>query len=494
MKIKRILCVAAFCLIAPAAFAQPAAGNRPALDPAKLDEAQIAQVQVPSALLRLATIYKQGGDYMRLAWTLQRLIVLQPNNGDLKLALATDYARQGEKTRTYDLLLTMQKQGYGYDLADNPNFAKVADTKVWKYIVDALKTNLKPFGEGKVAFTLPQGDHLFESLAFDPARKQLLVGSVRDGTIQRVGKDGKLGNFIAPGADNGLWSVYAMAVDADDDALWVASTSSVYFKGFAKADYGKAGVFKFRLSTGKLLDKYLLTPETQPQTLSSIAVGRGGLVFAADGLRNVIYRLDGGALKPMVANPKLTSLRGLCVSDDGKALYFADYALGIFGVDLAAGQGFDLAYDPARLALGGIDGLYCYDHTLVAIENGMSPQRVMRLALDDGGRKILKAVPLDVANPAFALPTYGTIDGDGLYFIANSQKNAYGTYGTPKDGAKLEPVRVFRSNLRFAWKEGGIDTQPQPLRPQPKAPISTSKPGSGVFATVEGGSESVTGN
>ena len=152
-------------------------------------------------------------------------------------------------------------------------------------------------------------------------------------------------------------------------------------------------------------------------------------MFAADGVRNLIYRLDGGALKPMVENPKLTSMRGLAVSGDGKTLYFADYPLGIFGVDLAAGKAFDLDYSADKLVLGGIDGIYWYDGTLVVIENGMSPKRVMRLKLDKDGHSIERAMPLDVANPAFGLPTYGTIDGDGLYFIANSQKNDYDAYG-----------------------------------------------------------------
>ena len=487
MKIKRIMCVVFLSVSASLAAAAPG-GGQPRIDPATLSEAQIAQTQAPTALYRLAAMYKQKGDFERLTWTLQRLIALQPNSGDLKLALATTYAMQGIKSKTYDTLLGMQRQGYGYDLAANPNFAKVADTKAWTFIVDALKNNLKPFGEGKIAFSLPAGDTLFESLAFDPKRHQFLVGSVREGTIYRVGKDGKLTAFITPGPANGLWSTYAMAADAANDALYVASTASVYFKGFSQADYGNAGVFKFQLSSGKLLDKYLLKPDPKPRTLSSIAVGPNGQVFAADGLRNIIYRLDGGQLKPMVENPHLTSIRGLALSPDGNRLYFADYALGVLGVDLAAGKGFDLKYDPAKLVLGGIDGLYCYENTLVAIENGMSPHRVMRLTLDDSGRSVTRAVPLDAGNPALALPTYGAIDGDGLYFVANSQKNQYDAYGTPKDTAKLDPVHVFRSDLRFAWKEGGIEM------PRMPSVMSVSRPGIGQFINVQGGSESVTGN
>ncbi|MEO6687779.1 MAG: hypothetical protein ABIS07_09490 [Dokdonella sp.] len=498
MKIKRILCAAVFCAATSTAFAQtaPVSGNAPQIDPATLTEAQISQAQVPEALYRLAAAYKQTGDYERLTWTLKRLVALLPNSGDLKLGLATTYAMQGEKTRTYDTLLEMQRAGFGYDLAGNPNFAKVADTKVWSHILDALKINLKPFGEGKIAFSLPKGDTLFESLVFDPKRQQFLAGSVREGKIYLVDKSGKLQDFITPNAENGLWSVYAMAADPDSDALYVASTSSVYFKDFAKADFGKAGVFKFSLSSGKLVEKYLLEPDPQPRTLSSIAVGKNGMVFAADGVRNVIYRLDGKALKPMVENPKLTSLRGLAVSGNGKTLYFADYALGLFGVDLAAGSGFDLAYDPAKLVLGGIDGVYWYDDALIVIQNGMTPHRVMRLKLGNDGRQVVQSTPLDAGNAAFTLPTFGTINGDGLYFVANSQKDDYGTYGTPKDGAKLEPVHVFRSDLRFASQEpvpaGGTAIPPllrMPRQPAANAP-PTSAASNGAFGNVEAGAQS----
>jgi sugar lactone lactonase YvrE len=488
MKIKHIACALVFGAFALSVSAQQRGG----LDPATLSEAQIAQTKLPAALYRLAGIYTPAGDWQRMGWALERLSELQPNVGEVKLSLATAYALQDDKTRAYDLLLAMQKQGYGYDLAGDTNFAKVADTKVWKYIVEGLQSNLKPFGEGRIAFSLPAGDTLIDSLAFDPKRKQFLAGSVREGKIYRVGKDGTLADFISPSADNGLWSVYAMAVDADDDALYVASTSSVYFKGFRQEDYGKAGVFKFRLSSGKLLGKYLLKPDRQPRTLSSITAGKGR-VFAADGVRNIVYKLDGGALKPMVQNPHLTSVRGLALSGDGNTLYFADYAMGILGVDLAGGKGFDLTYDPAKLVLGGIDGLYWYDGTLVAIENGMSPRRVMRLTLGGDGRSVVRAMPLDAANPAFKLPTYGAIDGDGLYFIANSQKNKYDKFGSPKDDAKLEPVNVFRSDLRFAWNEGGIDMGAAAAPAKP-AVVSESKPGGGAFSNVAGGSQSVTGD
>ena len=449
-----------------------------------IDPAQIARIDSLPQLYQLADGFKKAGDDKHVTMVLARITQLLPGDGTLRLQLAVRYAEAGDKTNTYETLMTMQKQGFGYDIANDPRFDKVHGTEAWKYIVESLKSNLKPFGEGKVAFTLPGGDHLYEALAFDPKRGMFLVGSVRDGTVQLADKDGTLGDFIKTVGGTGPWSVYALAVDPKRDLLYVATTASVYFKGFDAADFGKAGVFTYQLSSGKLLRKAELDPDGRPRTLSSIAVGPDGTVFAADGIRNEIYRLDGDALKLEMSNPKLTSIRGLAVSGDGKTLYFADYSLGLLGIDLVHNRGFALGFDPKALVLGGIDGLYWYDGTLVAIENGMSPQRVIRLHLDKDGRTISKLMPLDVANPAFALPTTGTIAGDSLYFIANSQRNAYDTYGVPKDSTKLQPVKVFRSNLRFAWDKGGVPTAPASADSNP-APVIGKQ-----FRNVQSGAKS----
>jgi len=437
--------------------------QRPRQEVPVLSEQQIGEIQDPTGLKRLMVVYQRTGDFQRLAWVLERLVVLFPNHGDYKFALAVSYAQLADKSKTYDLLLRMKAQGFGYDLSGDKRFEKVSDTRVWEYVVENLKSNLAQFGEGKVAFELPQGDTLFETIGWDPKRKQFLVGSAREGKVYRADAKGKLSDFISADADNGMWSVYALAVDAERDLLYVASSASVFFKNFKQDDFGKAGVFKFRLSTGKLIERYLLQ-EGGVHTLSSITVGKGGQMFVADGVRNAIYRIEGGELKLVATDPNLTSIRGLAVSDDGKLLFFADYTLGIFGVHLASGTGFALKYDPEALVLGGIDGLYWYDGTLVTIASGMAPKRVVRLSLSPDGTSISRIMPLDVANPAFALPTYGTIADDNLYFIANSQKKAYGQYGEPKNLFELRAVKVFRSDLRFAWNEAGVATSGVPVR------------------------------
>ena len=131
--------------------------------------------------------------------------------------------------------------------------------------------------------------------------------------------------------------------------------------------------------------------------------------------------------------------------------------------------------------LGGIVGIYFYDGCLVVIESGVVPQRLMRLKLSDDGRGVAAAMPLDVAQPAFAVPTLGAVVGDQIYYIANSQKLLYDKLGVMKDPSKLEATRIFRSNLRFAWDQNGISAGVSSIPPRdktkPLAPVDHKPPG-----------------
>ncbi|MFT3789531.1 MAG: hypothetical protein QM741_00325 [Rudaea sp.] len=451
--------------------AQPASAvqEQPAAEPAKpqtpeeaakaelvkkavaLTREQIMQSHDPSSLSKLGQIYVDAGESDHFVWTLERLAQLFPNSGNLRLQLAMAYAGQEKKTETYDTLLRLINQGYYYDVGKDPRFEGAHGTKVWDYIVKTFENNHKPFGEGKVAFDLPKGDHLFESIAWDPKRKQFLVGSVRDGGIYLADGKGGVKEFIKADANNGLMAVFGLAVDAGHDKLYAISNGVAHFNHFDANMVGKAGVYEFALSSGKFLRRTMLPVDDGRHILSSITVDPNGKVYLADGAVQQIYRLDGGELKLIAGNPALSGIRGIAVSGDGRTLYFADVALGLFGIDLAQDKPFDIAYNPDHLALGGIDGLYWYDGTLVAIQNDMSPKRVMRLRLGNDGRSIVQAQPLDAAQEAFGLPTVGTVSGTDLYFIANSQKSLYNDLGVLTDADKLEPEHIFRTNILFAW-------------------------------------------
>jgi len=79
---------------------------------------------------------------------------------------------------------------------------------------------------------------------------------------------------------------------------------------------------------------------------------------------------------------------------------------------------------------------------LVVIQNGIKPQRVLGLTLDDSGFSVTEVRPMAVAQPEFDYPNYGTFKGEDFYFFANSQ--------WPENAEAIKPVTVLRSPLNSA--------------------------------------------
>lgn len=431
----------------PVGAQQPAASAAPA--PSTPDTAaKIEQLENPLMAAKLAASFHARGDFANetLAWA--RAVKLRPHVGQYRLELAAAYAQQDRKRETYNALLELQSQGYAFDIAKDPRFAKVSTTEVWTYVVQGFDSNRARFGEVEVAHEIPKQYELIESLAWDPTRKQLLVGSARDGKVYRVEKGNKLVPLVAADDENGMWAVFDVAVDAKRGVLWVASTAVPHYSGYdAETDLGRAGVFKFDLESGRFLKKFL-SPSIVGQAfiLSTLTIGPDGAVYAADGVNNAVYQVKDDEFRRLFHAPRLSSIRGLAVSADNKTLFLGDHERGVIGYDLATGKPFDIAV-PKTLALGGIEGIAWWDGHLVVVQNSMIPVRVMRLKLADDRRSVTAVQPIAANVDEMTVPTLGTLDGGTFYFLANSQKSRYDRFGLAHDKGKIEPARILRAKV-----------------------------------------------
>lgn len=428
-------------------------------------EANLQQVSETADLLQLAGELRQAGDLERELLVWKRLSALRPHLGAYRYELAAAQAQLGRKSEAYTTLLEMQMTGFAHVLSEDERFAKVADTDAWRYVVEGFDRNRDAFGEGRVVHTLPKQDLLIESLAWDPSRSRLLVGSVREGKVYSVESDGRLKPLVEATAQNGMWGVFGIAVDAERDTLWVASTALPHYQGYnAERDLGKAGIFKFELSTGKFI-KSFLSPVVAGQgfMMASIAVAKDGSVYALDAVNNAIYQVRDDNLRRILHGPHLAGIRGLTVNDAGTRLYFSDVERGIFGVDLANGQPFDVAV-PTRLALAGIESLAYWDGHLIAVQNGLPPNRIMRLKLASNGRQIEQAHPLEANQKDLSLQVGAALGPDAaVYVIGNSQRERYDRFGLPRNRDALEGARIYRLQADFAM-ERAAPAGPQLVR------------------------------
>ena len=455
-----------------APFFTPRPNTTPAPAPVlSQDELALAAISDVNVLLAKLEEYKTKKDLKRQAYTYKRLSELRPYAGGVLWELARTYSMINERTGAFDTMLRLQQQGFNFDPTGDPAFDNIKASKVFKYIVEGLQTNAKPFGEGKVAFTIQSDAAQIESLVFDPTRNRFFAASAATGEIFSVDLAGKTKPFISPGKANGLFGVYSMAVDAPRDLLYVGTTSLPSFKDFDANTFGQGGIAQFELSTGKLRAKYALPFDDKAHVISAMTVAPNGDVYAVDVATNTVYQLRSGKLVPLFSSPEFISLRGIAVTDDHKFLYLSDYESGLFIASLERNQIRLLTAKNQNL--GGIDGLYAYKNQIIALQNGTSPTRVLRVLL--GANGIEQVRPLEANKKAMSVPSFGTMKGNQIYFIGNSQRDLYDVNGKILPGAKPVRRQIYAVDADF-----GVQTQPVgvgPLLPKPVAtPPATAVP------------------
>ncbi|MGA9574944.1 MAG: hypothetical protein WBS20_13470 [Lysobacterales bacterium] len=394
---------------------------------------------VPALLVRANQAYA-AGDYLDFRVALEELHKLRPNNSQYMYQLVIAHALLDEKSQAYDLMLRMQKQGLAYDFTESDDTQNIRDTEVFDYVNNLMKTAAEPMGESEAAFVLPQNVKLPEAISWDESRQKFLVGTIAEGRILAVDKDGQVDELIRADDENGLWAILDILVDQPRNRLWVTSASVPDFAHFDPIDKGRSALFEFNLETLELIHRYPVPVDGNSHVLGNMALGPDGGLYAADRVLPLIYYKPAGEnrLKPVLALRDMVSLRGLAMQPDGRIMYVAGREMGIMVVDLKARQA-RLLEAPATLNLAGIDGLYRVDNSLVILQNGIMPQRVMRLDLDASGTKIATVRPLAVAQPEFDFPSFGAIEGGNLYYFASSQ-------GIGKTGVE-KAVTVLRTPL-----------------------------------------------
>ena len=96
-------------------------------------------------------------------------------------------------------------------------------------------------------------------------------------------------------------------------------------------------------------------------------------------------------------------------------------------------------------ALSGIDGLYAVGNLLLATQNGTSPERVVRFALNESTTRVISEDTLERATPTLGDPTHGVVVGNDFYYIANAGWDVLDEHGNLVEGKILPIARVMRA-------------------------------------------------
>lgn len=386
----------------------------------------------------------QEKNYPGFLENMQLASELRDNHPRLMYNLAAAYALNGKPTEALTVLKRAAGMGLVFPLSTDHDFDSLHNQPVFNDVLHQVEQNKAPRIRSVGAFTLHEKGLVPESVAYDESNDIFYVSSVYRRKILRITKSGE--TTVFSGEADGLWSVMGMKVDKARHQLWVCATAHPQMSNFFAEDKGKTALVKYDLRTGKLIAKFQPRDTTKPHWFGDLAISADGDVYTTDSVTPAVYviRHDGNELETLLEGDPFVSPQGLDFTPDQKKLFVADYARGVFLVDLKTKT---ISSIKADVTLLGIDGLYYHKRTLIGVQNGVNPQRVVRLTLSKDLNRFDRFETLEANNPAFDEPTLGVLVKDDFYFIANSQWATIDESGHLASSDKLKDPLVLKMKL-----------------------------------------------
>lgn len=307
----------------------------------------------------------------------------------------------------------------------------------FKPVAERMAANAAPAGTPAVKQEFPESGLLPEAISLRKGR--LLIGSVRTGEI----KDASAGLSTVARLDGGVFDI-----EQGKKSIFAALNNQLAFERRADAPPFAAIV---ELDPKSGAERRRVRIVAADALLGDIEIDKRGALYASDSLRPRVFTVDAGGheARVLATDERWANPQGLAYDRRAHRLFLADYLTGLFVIDARTGAVQQVA-NPSNAHLGGIDGLYLHNGDLIGVQNGTSPQRIVRIDLDSSGLVAGKLEVLAQNLEGWNEPTHGVIDGDAFHYIATSNWPAYDDEGKVRDGAVLAPLRVMTISLTAA--------------------------------------------
>lgn len=367
-----------------------------------------------------------------------RALVLMHGHPDVVYELARIDARLHRFDAAMDRLRSLAAMGLVYPIDTDSALDGLRARPGFQQLVESTDANKAMVGSARVAFSLGDTNLLAEDIAFDPGRHSFLISSVHESKIVSVSQRGFVHDLIQLPHDG--FGVQALAVDSVRHALWATVTALPQTVGYRTRDAGRSALLRFDLRTNLLERRYDMPRDGRQHDLGDMSVGPNGTVVVSDGADGGVYMVPPGtdSLETLVAPGIFRSPQTPALLTDGRVL-IADYSLGLAVIDPSTRQPTWLRHADT-VALNGIDGMVLAGWDLYAVQNGVSPERVVHFALAGNFNRVVGWSVIERGAPWLGEPTHAVIVGRTLYFIANSGWDRFGSDGAIEHAAAKAPT------------------------------------------------------
>jgi len=354
-------------------------------------------------------------------------------------AAAALSARLADTAATLRYLGILADMGLTRDLGGN-DFVALREVPALASVRRRLAENAGSLVASRAILTLEDAELYPEGMDYDRKTMSYFVASIRKRKIVRIDAYGQVSDM---GATDSLDAVLGVRVDSKRGVLWATTRALPQMAGFRAEDSGRAEVVAFDVEKGRVLGRGRPTAGETAHLFGDLTIHSSGDAYLTDSETPALYRarlVAGGrvVIEELMRDRLFRSLQGLTFADGERTLYVADYSHGLLAVDLAA-RTVRVLPAPPRTTIVGLDGITRYRRSIIAIQNGVVPPRVVRIDLFPDGDEIAAVTVLDRHLPVADEPTIGAIVGDRFVYVANSQWEKYDDQGRLKPNTRLTP-------------------------------------------------------
>lgn len=374
-------------------------------------------------------------DYHLFLKLAKQLDSIRPMHPTFTYNLASAYSLNGKKQEALSVLKNIVLANNTVAFEGDSDFEYIKEDKGFKELLQLKVSQSAVIESSAQKISLSENNLHPEGLLYLQKHKLWLASSIRNKKIVAFDANGKCSDWFTDCS----YSVFALKTDNNQKYLWVACSAIPEMKGFTKKDEGKSEILKIEIATQKLVQRYSVEGS---HVFGDITVAKNNDVYISDSSDPLIYKIEKDSLLLWKDLKKEAfNLQGIALDENESKLFIADYLKGVLVIDIKTKEHSWLDF-PEETSKKGIDGLVFYKKSLIAIQNGVVPIRIVRYKLNESATKITDFVVMDNNREVFNEPALATLVQNKLYFFANSPWKFYDK-NFQLDETKIENPKLF---------------------------------------------------
>ena len=362
-------------------------------------------------------------DYEEYSIQIRKANERRPNHPVIVAKVAEAWALTSRRKRAVQTIRQMLLMDATYDFEGNTIFDDIRNHRDYGELLELQRTLGTKEVHDETYLTIHAAELHPESFVL-LEDGGLLLGSIRKKKIVKVSPEGLVTDWL-----DLPFAVLGMKPDYEKNHIWVSTAAMPEMEGFEPEDQGKSIVCQIDISSGRIIQGIEFD---ETSIIGDIVLDSLSRLWLSNSLEPYLTRTNTDTAEYLGSFSRLQydmvdtqfNLQGLTLTENEEHLYFADYISGIHRINFVEDK-IEKIFAPETSLLKGIDGLYFYNNTLIAIHNGTKPYKVVQYFLNDTGLTIELERVINRGGESLGEPTLGQVKDGYFYYLANSPWPAY---------------------------------------------------------------------